>query len=174
MIMLTVRQRHTGLTTRSNLGKTALAPEHACYFTAWAPVGQHLAVPAGIMFSSLSWLCGGKHLLANQVMVGTTPHPVLRFSCVFLTLCFVWSHFPERAGVDMKRFILFKSSGWASKMAGGVCVVGIIVYATKSGYQSSVPRHTWWKWIINSHVLSFDLHKHMSIFTYKISKTLKT
>lgn len=114
MIMLTVRQRHTGLTTRSNLGKTALAPEHACYFTARAPVGQHLAVPAGIMFSSLSWLCGGKHLLANQVMVGTTPHPVLRFSCVFLTLCFVWSHFPERAGVDMKRFILLKSSGWAS------------------------------------------------------------
>lgn len=142
MIMLTVRQRHTGLTTRSNLGKTALAPEHACYFTARAPVGQHLAVPAGTMFSSLSWLCGGKHLLANQVMVGTTPHPVLRFSCVFLTLCFVWSHFPERAGVDMKRFILFKSSGWASKMAGCVCAVGIIVYATKSGYQSSVPRHT--------------------------------
>lgn len=73
------------------------------------------------MFPSLSWLCRGKHLLANQVTVGTTPHPVLRFNCAFLTLCFVWSHFPERAGVDMKRFILFKSSGWASEMAGCVC-----------------------------------------------------
>lgn len=69
------------------------------------------------MFSSLSWLCRGKHLLANQVTVGTTPHPVLRFSCVFLTLRFVWSHFPERAGIDMKRFIRFESSGWASGMA---------------------------------------------------------
>lgn len=123
-LVLTIRQWHAGLITRSNLGKSTLAPEHACHFTAWAPVGQHLAVPGGTMFPSLSWLCRGKHLLANQVTVGTTPHPVLRFNCAFLTLCFVWSHFPEIAGVDMKRFILFKSSGWASEMAGCVCVGG--------------------------------------------------
>lgn len=160
-LMLIVRQRHTGLITRRNLGKTTLAPEHACHFTAWAPVGQHLAVPGGTMFPSLSWLCRGKHLLANQVMVGTTPHPVLGSNCVFLTLCLTWN--------DL--FCLKEVDGPVRWLRGGD---GVIVYAAKSGYQSSVPRHTWWKLRTNSQVLSFDLHMHVSIFTHKISKTFKT